>query len=75
MKVRLLCSRAGNDTVAFRGDVVEVPNDEGQRMIAKRQAVPADHLDEALAAARHEIEQAVAIASAPPAVATIDVGR
>lgn len=40
MKVKMLVSRAGVDTSNARGDVIEVGNAEGARMIAAGQAEP-----------------------------------
>lgn len=42
MRVRLLTARVGNNRVQNVGDVVDVPNDEGQRMIERGQAAPED---------------------------------
>ena len=41
MKVKLLVSRASVEWVQNAGDVVEVSDDEGKRMIEANQAVPA----------------------------------
>ncbi len=38
MKVKLLVSRAGNDFVQNRGDIVDVPAEEGKLMIEAGQA-------------------------------------
>lgn len=38
MKIKLLCSRAGNGFSQNRGDEIEVGADEGQRMIEAGQA-------------------------------------
>lgn len=38
MKVRMLVSRSGTDGAFAPGDVIDVPADEGQRMIAAEQA-------------------------------------
>lgn len=38
MKIRLLCSRAGNGFSQNRGDEIDVGADEGQRMIEAGQA-------------------------------------
>ena len=40
MKVKLLCSRAGPSGVFNRGDVIEVDDAEGKRMIEAVQCVP-----------------------------------
>lgn len=42
MKVKLLISRAGVSFVQARGDVIEVDDDEGLRMIQAGQAEPVD---------------------------------
>jgi len=41
MKVKLLVSRAGTDFTQSVGDIIEVSDDEGQRLLDSMQAEPA----------------------------------
>lgn len=59
MKVKLLISRAGVGFVQNRGDVVEVPDDEGARMIASGQAEPVRTAKRETAARKPRAEKAV----------------
>lgn len=62
MQVRLLCARATADESQVRGQVLTLPDDEAQRMIADSLAAPVS-----LAPATQTLETA---AVAPPETAT-----
>ncbi len=58
MKVKLLVSRSGADGAQNRGDIIEVSDDEGPRMIEAGQAEPIRSAAKEIAVSKRKAEKA-----------------
>ena len=58
MRVKLLVSRSGANGAQNRGDVIEVSDDEGPRMIEAGQAEPIRSVAKETAVSKRKVEKA-----------------